>query len=216
VFDVVDGGFNPKAPISQDHHLRYALAVFITFFSFQWNFGAANVLASDYSSQDGFKNFGVSDTVAHSGSKSLMLQHKAGAVIPIDTPVIQIGYEVAVYPVGSGGCIGFTRSGPGGEQGLWTTPSEWWADVCFDSTTNTIRVENAQSVGNWQSNTWYVVKVTFNRDNGYYRVWVNGEFKGDWQSTTSSSPGTVNAFGLSSGDTVFFDDIRLFVSIQII
>jgi hypothetical protein len=164
---------------------------------------------------DGYQT--IVDSRHFSGTKSFQLwgapNWSAVAQKKFNSTSRKLGYEFAILidSVGSGGPgrvehpAFFNR-----EAYVW---GRYYASVNFNHDDMKIHADKGEVIGDWQTGTWYAVKVVLDRDVNKYDVWINGELKGIQLSTSNNDTDLINAIALVSdhaGVKVYYDDVRVF------
>jgi len=165
----------------------------------------------------------VTSLKSFSGSKSLQLWGMAwwSAVAQrrFQTDAKIIGCEEAIMisdrnPNPSGtpyekACSFWNRElGPWGKRYVY---------VLFDHRDLKIKCHDGEDMvilGSWSPQVWYKIKLILNRETNLYKVWINGEYKGEFEAHPGfDDPYKINALELASehpGVRVYHDDVKVF------
>jgi hypothetical protein len=124
-----------------------------------------------------------------------------------------IGYDVSmlISAIGTGGpgrvdYVGFFNQA----AGPW---GRYYATIQFNHDTKNIITDDGRIVGNWATGEWYQIEVLLDRDTNTYRVWINGQLRGNDFNCTNQDTNIINAFSLQSdhpGVKDYFDDVSVF------
>lgn len=91
------------------------------------------------------------------------------------------------------------------------TTSDWYADLHFQN--GMIYADGGQPLQPYQQDTWYNIKVIYDREMNAYSVWINGTLKASLVKESRVDPYSLEGLGLASGHAevyCFFDDVKVF------
>ena len=131
----------------------------------------------------------ITDIVSYSGNKSFQLwgRPRWSAVVmhKFNSNATLIGCEEAILiseqnenPEGTPhdrACVFWNR-----EIDQW---GKGWTEVKFYHTDLTMRVQNGSNeiiIGTWEPGKWYKVRLLLNREINKYKVWINGNYVGEF------------------------------------
>jgi len=159
----------------------------------------------------------VTDAYSFSPTRSLQLWGRpnwasvAQRKFSTNAPVIGYEFAIRIDSIGTGK--------PGREEhpGFFSKEAYVWgayyAYVRFNHDDKKIKAEDGSILGNWEPGVWYKVKVVLDRSTNTYKVWIDGQLKGQGLSTSRSDTQLINSLALISahpGVKVYYDDVRVF------
>jgi hypothetical protein len=157
----------------------------------------------------------ISGEYSYSPNKSFQLWGRLGWSAAAQRKFITnakiIGYEASLL-IESRGII--TKSDWFGffnkDAATW---GAYWATVSFDHSDMKIKAgKDGAILGDWAPKNWYKIKVTLDREENTYNIWINNRLVGQNLRTEPNSY-WINAIVLKADHTeskLYYDDVRVF------
>jgi len=159
----------------------------------------------------------VTDACSFSPTKSLQLWGRpswasvAQRKFSTDAPVIGYEFAIRIDSIGTGGPGRVEHPGFFSREAyIW---GAYYARVIFNHDTGKIEGEDGTILGNWEPGVWYQVKVVLDRSTNTYKVWIDGQLKGEGLTTSRPDTDLIDALALISahpGVKVYYDDVSIF------